>query len=86
MLSCSDSPIIENHCRGINIHIGLFYGAKLCLRIKRIKENYSNKLKVDERYFKIYQQETEEVYSYEIDVELDLVKGVHVRYGWEPRR
>ena len=26
--------------------------------IKRIKENYSNKLKVDERYFKIYQQET----------------------------
>ena len=37
-------------------------------------------------YLKLYQQETEEVYSYEIDVELDLVKGVHVRYGWEPRR
>ena len=37
-------------------------------------------------YLKLYQQETEVVYSYEIDVELDLVKGVHVRYGWEPRR
>ena len=24
--------------------------------------------------------------SVEIDAELDLVKGVHIRYGWEPRR
>ena len=37
-------------------------------------------------YLKLYQSETEDVYSYEIIAELDLVKGVNVRYGWEPRR
>ena len=37
-------------------------------------------------YLKIYQAETEDVYSYEIEAELDLVKGVYIRYGWEPRR
>lgn len=37
-------------------------------------------------YLKIYQAETEDVYSYEIDAELDLIKGVNIRFGWEPRR
>lgn len=37
-------------------------------------------------YLKIYQTETEDAYSYEIVAELDLVKGVFIRYGWEPRR
>lgn len=37
-------------------------------------------------YLKIVQAETEDVYSYEIEAELDLVKGVKIRYGWEPRR
>lgn len=37
-------------------------------------------------YLKIYQSETEDTYSYEIIAELDLVKGVFIRYGWEPRR
>lgn len=37
-------------------------------------------------YLKITQQETEDVYSYEIEAELDLIKGVKIRYGWEPRR
>lgn len=37
-------------------------------------------------YLKIHQAETEDTYSYEIEAELDLVKGVFVRYGWEPRR
>ena len=37
-------------------------------------------------YLKIYQSETEDTYSYEIEAELDLVKGVFVRYGWKPRR
>jgi len=37
-------------------------------------------------YLKIVQQETEDTYSYEIIAELDLVKGVFVRYGWEPRK
>lgn len=37
-------------------------------------------------YLKLTQSDTEEIYSYEIDAELDLVKGVHIRYGWIPRR
>lgn len=37
-------------------------------------------------YLKIYQSETEETYSHEIIAELDLVKGVFIKYGWEPRR
>lgn len=37
-------------------------------------------------YLKIYQSETEDTYSHEIIAELDLVKGVFVRFGWEPRR
>lgn len=37
-------------------------------------------------YLKIYQSETEDTYSYEIVAELDLVKGVFIRFGWEPRR
>ena len=37
-------------------------------------------------FLKIYQSETEDTYSYEITAELDLVKGVFIRFGWEPRR
>ena len=37
-------------------------------------------------YLKIYQSENEDAHSYEIIAELDLVKGVFIRYGWEPRR
>lgn len=37
-------------------------------------------------YLKIYQQETEDTYSYEIVTTLDLVKGVFIEFGWEPRR
>lgn len=37
-------------------------------------------------FLKLYQKETENTYSYEIVVELDLIKGVYIRYGWEPRR
>lgn len=37
-------------------------------------------------YLKIYQSETEDTYSYEIIAELDLIKGVFIRFGWEPRR
>ena len=37
-------------------------------------------------YLKVYQSETEDTYSYEIIAELDLIKGVFIRYGWEPRR
>lgn len=37
-------------------------------------------------YLKIYQTENEDAHSYEIIAELDLVKGVFIRYGWEPRR
>lgn len=37
-------------------------------------------------YLKIYQSETEDTYSHEIVAELDLVKGVFIRFGWEPRR
>ena len=37
-------------------------------------------------FFKIKDETTEDVYSYEIIADIDLVKGVHVRYGWEPKR
>lgn len=37
-------------------------------------------------YLKIYQSETEDTYSYEIIATLDLVKGVYIHFGWEPRR
>lgn len=37
-------------------------------------------------YLKLIDEETDETYSHEINVELDLVKGVKIRYGWEPRR
>lgn len=36
-------------------------------------------------YLKIIDKEIEETYSYEIIAEIDLVKGVKVRFGWEPR-
>ena len=37
-------------------------------------------------YFKIRNPETDDTYSYEIIATIDLVKGVNIRYGWEPRR
>ena len=37
-------------------------------------------------FLKMYQSETEDTYSHEITVELDLIKGVFIRFGWEPRR
>ena len=52
-----------------------------------IKSEIKNNINITYNiYLKLHQSETEEVYSYEIDAELDLVKGVNVRYGWEPRR
>jgi hypothetical protein len=37
-------------------------------------------------YLKLYNQDTNDIYSCEIVAELDLIKGVNIRYGWEPRR
>lgn len=38
-------------------------------------------------YLRTYQGESEEtVITTEIEATLDLVQGVHIRYGWEPRR
>ena len=52
-----------------------------------IKSEIKNNINITYNiYLKLHQSDTEEVYSYEIDVELDLIKGVNVRYGWEPRR
>ena len=52
-----------------------------------IKSEIKNNINITYNiYLKLRQSETEEVYSYEIDAELDLVKGVNVRYGWKPRR
>ena len=52
-----------------------------------IKSKINNNINITYNiYLKLYQSDTEEVYSYEIDAELDLIKGVNVRYGWEPRR
>ena len=52
-----------------------------------IKSEVKNNINITYNIFlKLRQSDTEEVYSYEIDAELDLVKGVHIRYGWEPRR
>lgn len=52
-----------------------------------IKSEIKNNTKITYSiYLKIYQEETEDTYSYEIEAELDLVKGVFIRYGWEPRR
>ncbi len=36
-------------------------------------------------YFKIKDESTEDTSSYEIIAEIDLVKGVNIRYGWEPK-
>ena len=36
-------------------------------------------------FFKIYDENTDDTYSEEIIAELDLIKGVNVRYGWEPK-
>lgn len=52
-----------------------------------IKSEIKNNINITYNIFlKLRQSDTEEIYSYEIDAELDLVKGVHIRYGWEPRR
>ena len=52
-----------------------------------IKSEIKNNINITYNiYLKLRQSNSNEVYSYEIDVELDLVKGVNVRYGWEPRR
>ena len=37
-------------------------------------------------YLKLFQSETENTISYEITVELDLIKGVFIKFGWDPRR
>jgi hypothetical protein len=37
-------------------------------------------------FFKIKDEKTEDTFSYEIIATIDLVKGVNIRYGWEPRR
>ena len=37
-------------------------------------------------YLKLFQSETEDTISYEITVELDLIKGVFIKFGWNPRR
>ena len=37
-------------------------------------------------FFKIKDESTEDTSSYEIIAEIDLVKGVKIRYGWEPRK
>lgn len=37
-------------------------------------------------YLKIYQDKNEDPWSYEITAELDLVKGVFIRFGWKPKR
>lgn len=52
-----------------------------------IKSEIKNNINITYNiYLKLHQSDTEEVYSYEINAELDLIKGVNVRYGWEPRR
>lgn len=43
-----------------------------------------HKLIIYSVFLKMYQQVTEETYSIEITIELDLVKGVKIRYGWNP--
>lgn len=37
-------------------------------------------------YLRIYQDDSEDPWAYEITAELDLIKGVFVRYGWMPKR
>ena len=52
-----------------------------------IKSEIKNNINITYNiYLKLHQSNTEEAYSYESDAELDLIKGVNVRYGWEPRR
>jgi len=36
-------------------------------------------------YFKIKDKDTDDTYSYELIADIDLVKGVRIRYGWEPK-
>ena len=36
-------------------------------------------------YFKIKDISTEDTYSYELVAEIDMVKGVNIKYGWEPK-
>lgn len=37
-------------------------------------------------FLKISQAKVEDTFSIEIAVELDLIKGVNIHYGWNPRR
>ncbi len=37
-------------------------------------------------FLKIHQAKVEDTFSIEISVELDLIRGVNVRYGWKPKR
>ena len=51
-----------------------------------IKSEIKNNINITYNiYLKLRQSETEEIYSYEIDAELDFIKGVNVRSGWEPK-
>lgn len=51
--------------------------------IGRINNNINIQYSV---YLRIYQDISEDPWSYELTAELDLVKGVFVRYGWMPKR
>lgn len=55
------------------------WGSDEILVIGKIKDNTHIMYTI---YLKLYDSETEDTYSYEIETELDLVKGVFVRYGW----
>lgn len=37
-------------------------------------------------YLKLYQDANEDPWAYELTAEIDLVKGVFVKYGWMPKR
>ena len=75
-------------------HYSVIRDSKPIYTIKDMKfsyENYSsnsfdNMINITYNvYLKIIDREIEETYSYEIIAEIDLVKGVKVRFGWEPR-
>lgn len=52
-----------------------------------IKANIKSNMCIEYNvFFKIKDSETEDTYSFEISATIDLVKGVSIRYGWEPRK
>ena len=82
----------QGEVKGVgDVKDGRYTGAVLISKFLTGPGRYEVKMKVLPRLgactaFWTFAYEFDQELNHEIDIELDLVRGVKIRYGWEPRR